>query len=74
MRPSCDRALALGAPVVGINARDLSSFAVDRAAQLELVARVAGRIVIAESGIYTRGRRPRPPSSQARAPCSSGRR
>ena len=49
-----DRALALGASVVGINARDLSSFAVDRAAQLELVARVRGHIVIAESGIHTR--------------------
>jgi indole-3-glycerol phosphate synthase/phosphoribosylanthranilate isomerase len=49
-----DRALALGAPVVGVNARDLSSFAIDRAAQLELVARVRGPIVIAESGIYTR--------------------
>jgi indole-3-glycerol phosphate synthase len=49
-----DRALALGAPVVGINARDLSSFAIDRAAQLELVARVRGPIVIAESGIHTR--------------------
>ncbi|HEV2590808.1 MAG TPA: bifunctional indole-3-glycerol phosphate synthase/phosphoribosylanthranilate isomerase [Gaiellaceae bacterium] len=49
-----DRALALGAPVVGVNARDLSSFAIDRAAQLELVARVRGPIVIAESGIHTR--------------------
>jgi indole-3-glycerol phosphate synthase/phosphoribosylanthranilate isomerase len=48
------RALALGAPVVGINARDLSSFAVDRTAQLELVASVRGPIVIAESGIHTR--------------------
>jgi indole-3-glycerol phosphate synthase len=48
------RALALGAPVVGINARDLSTFAIDRAAQLELVASVRGPIVIAESGIHTR--------------------
>jgi len=49
-----DRAVALGAPVVGVNARDLSTFAVDRAAQLELVARIHGPLVIAESGIATR--------------------
>ena len=49
-----ERALALGAPVVGINARDLSSFAIDRGAQLALVSRVDGPIVIAESGIDTR--------------------
>ena len=47
------RALALGAPVVGINARDLSTFAVDRAVQLELVARLRGPLVVAESGIST---------------------
>lgn len=49
-----ERALSLRAPIVGINARDLSTFAVDRAAQLELVARVRGPLVIAESGITTR--------------------
>jgi len=50
-----DRGIALGAPVLGVNARDLSTFAIDRAAQLELVARIpADRIVIAESGIQTR--------------------
>jgi len=50
-----ERAVALGAPVVGVNARDLSTFAVDRRAQLELVARVPrDRVVIAESGIGTR--------------------
>jgi indole-3-glycerol phosphate synthase / phosphoribosylanthranilate isomerase len=49
------RAVALDAPVVGINARDLATFAVDRAAQLELVARAPrDRVVIAESGIDTR--------------------
>jgi indole-3-glycerol phosphate synthase/phosphoribosylanthranilate isomerase len=49
------RAVALGAPVVGINARDLGTFAIDRATQLELVARAPrDRIVIAESGIETR--------------------
>jgi indole-3-glycerol phosphate synthase/phosphoribosylanthranilate isomerase len=49
-----DRALALGAPVIGVNARDLSTFDVDRQRQLELVARVRGPIVVAESGIQTR--------------------
>jgi len=50
-----DRGIALGAPVLGVNARDLSTFTIDRRAQLELVARVpADRIAIAESGIATR--------------------
>ena len=49
------RAVALDAPVVGVNARDLTTFAVDRAAQLELVAHAPrDRVVIAESGIETR--------------------
>ena len=49
------RAIALEAPVVGVNARDLSTFEIDRAAQLELVATVPDdRIVIAESGIESR--------------------
>ena len=50
-----DRGIALRAPVLGVNARDLSTFTIDRRAQLELVARIpADRIVIAESGIETR--------------------
>ena len=50
-----DRAVSLGAPVLGINARDLSTFEIDRAAQLQLVARAPrDRIVVAESGIQTR--------------------
>jgi indole-3-glycerol phosphate synthase/phosphoribosylanthranilate isomerase len=53
--PELDRALALGAPVIGVNARDLSTFAIDRAEQLELVARVpSDRIVVAESGVESR--------------------
>jgi len=49
------RAVALDAPVIGINARDLSTFAIDRGAQLELVARAPrDRVVIAESAIHTR--------------------
>jgi len=53
-----ERALALDAPVIGINARDLTTFDIDRAAQLRLVARAGERaperVVIAESGIHTR--------------------
>ena len=50
-----DRGIALGARVLGVNARDLATFTIDRSAQLELVARIpADRIVIAESGIATR--------------------
>ncbi len=54
------RATALGAPVIGVNARDLSTFAIDRGSQLELVARAKGlmkggdRVIVAESAIHTR--------------------
>jgi indole-3-glycerol phosphate synthase / phosphoribosylanthranilate isomerase len=49
------RAVALEADVVGINARDLSTFQIDRAAQLELVANAPrDRVVVAESGIASR--------------------
>jgi len=49
------RATSLRATVIGVNARDLSSFEIDRARQLELLA--AGprdRILVAESGIESR--------------------
>lgn len=50
-----ERAVALGAPVIGINARDLATFEIDRRAQLELVARAPrDRVVVAESGVSTR--------------------
>jgi len=49
------RATALDAPVIGVNARDLSTFRIDREAQLALLARAPrDRIVIAESAIETR--------------------
>jgi indole-3-glycerol phosphate synthase / phosphoribosylanthranilate isomerase len=49
------RAMAIDAPVIGINARDLSTFAIDLRGQLELVAKAPkDRIVIAESGVHTR--------------------
>ena len=50
-----DRGIDLHAPVLGVNARDLSTFAVDRDTQLQLLARVpADRVVVAESGIVAR--------------------
>lgn len=50
-----ERAIVLDAAIVGVNARDLGTFALDRRAQLELVARVpSDRIVVAESGVSTR--------------------
>jgi len=50
-----ERGIALAAPILGVNARDLSTFAIDREMQLELVARIPrDRVVIAESGIDTR--------------------
>ena len=52
-----DRAVALGAPVIGINARDLSSFAIDRDAQLALVARAPrDRVIVAESAVDSRAK------------------
>ena len=49
------RAEALGADVIGINARDLTTFGIDRKAQLDLVARAPrGRVVVAESGVHHR--------------------
>ena len=49
------RAVALGADPIGINARDLSTFAIDRAAQLRLIgAAPRDRVVIAESAVHTR--------------------
>jgi indole-3-glycerol phosphate synthase/phosphoribosylanthranilate isomerase len=51
-----ERAARLDAPVIGVNARNLADFSIDRDAQLELVARAPrDRVVIAESGIDTRG-------------------
>jgi indole-3-glycerol phosphate synthase/phosphoribosylanthranilate isomerase len=49
------RATQLGARVIGVNARDLGTFRIDRAAQLALVARAPrDRVVVAESAIHTR--------------------
>ena len=49
------RAVEVDAAVIGINARDLSTFAIDRRAQLELVESAPrDRIVVAESAIAAR--------------------
>jgi indole-3-glycerol phosphate synthase / phosphoribosylanthranilate isomerase len=50
-----ERAVILGAPVIGVNARDLATFEIDRETQLKLVARIpTDRTAIAESGVRTR--------------------
>jgi indole-3-glycerol phosphate synthase len=53
-----ERAAGLRAPVIGVNARDLATFAIDRATQLDLVARSCSLphapVVVAESGVRTR--------------------
>jgi indole-3-glycerol phosphate synthase / phosphoribosylanthranilate isomerase len=49
------RAEALGAAVIGVNARDLSTFTIDRDTQLRLVAGAPrDRVIVAESAITTR--------------------
>jgi indole-3-glycerol phosphate synthase / phosphoribosylanthranilate isomerase len=50
------RAVALGSEVIGVNARDLTTFEIDRARQLELVTRLRAHkaVVVAESGVQTR--------------------
>ncbi len=50
-----ERAEALGAPTIGVNARDLDTFRVDRKAALDLVSRAPrDRVVVAESGVLAR--------------------
>jgi indole-3-glycerol phosphate synthase/phosphoribosylanthranilate isomerase len=53
--PELERAIALRADPIGINARDLSTFRIDRNVQLDLVARAPrDRVIVAESGIESR--------------------
>ena len=50
-----ERAVELGAEVIGINARDLTTFEVDRRAALDLVAAAPrDRVIVAESGVAAR--------------------
>ncbi len=54
-REELDRAERLAADPIGVNARDLSTFDIDRRRQLELVAAASrDRVVVAESGIWSR--------------------
>jgi len=50
-----ERAVALDADIIGINARDLGTFAIDRRSQLALIARAPrDRLIVAESAIANR--------------------
>jgi indole-3-glycerol phosphate synthase len=50
-----DRALEVGADIVGINSRDLDTFRIDVASAWELLAKVPrGLIAVAESGMHGR--------------------
>ena len=50
------RAVGLGAEVIGVNARDLATFEIDRDAQLDLIGRMSRHesVIVAESGVQTR--------------------
>ena len=50
-----ERAVALGADIIGINARDLGTYAIDRRSQLALIAQAPrDRLIVAESAIANR--------------------
>ena len=49
------RALALGAPLIGINNRDLRDLSIDLATTERLARLAPGRTIVSESGIATRG-------------------
>jgi len=49
-----ERALAIGARLIGVNNRDLDTFLVDLATTERLAAKAKGKLVVAESGIHTR--------------------
>ena len=62
--PELERALDLGTPIIGVNARDLTTLEVDRGRQIELLRRLPkGLLRIAESGIET---------PDHAVPCASG--
>lgn len=49
------RALAMGAPLIGINNRDLRDLSIDLSTTERLAGLAGDRIVVSESGIHTRG-------------------
>jgi indole-3-glycerol phosphate synthase/phosphoribosylanthranilate isomerase len=52
--PEMHRALALGAPLIGINNRDLRDLSIDLATTERLSAMAHGRLLVSESGISSR--------------------
>ncbi|MDX6415352.1 MAG: indole-3-glycerol phosphate synthase / phosphoribosylanthranilate isomerase [Gaiellaceae bacterium] len=50
------RAVGLEAEIIGVNARDLETFEIDRTAQLDLIARMRRHeaVIVAESGVHSR--------------------
>jgi indole-3-glycerol phosphate synthase/phosphoribosylanthranilate isomerase len=50
------RAVGLESDVIGVNARDLTTFEIDRPTQLELIARLREHdvVIVAESGVHSR--------------------
>jgi indole-3-glycerol phosphate synthase / phosphoribosylanthranilate isomerase len=50
------RAVGLDSDVIGVNARDLTTFEIDRTTQLELIARLHEHdvVIVAESGVHSR--------------------
>jgi indole-3-glycerol phosphate synthase/phosphoribosylanthranilate isomerase len=50
------RAVGLESDVIGVNARDLTTFEIDRTTQLELIARLHEHdvVIVAESGVHSR--------------------
>lgn len=47
------RAVAVGAPLVGVNHRNLATFSIDMGLTARLAPMLAGRVLVAESGIKT---------------------